>query len=132
MPIRCLDLFSGTHSFSTVAKALGYECVTLDISAKHNPDIVCDILEFDYKIWPIGYFDFIWASPPCNTFSIIRNSNIGKNGFTKEKIEDDIDNIFDDSSNGKKSGSTDDVEESKRRKKKSKKKKSSIIDDIFG
>ena len=68
--VRCLDLFSGTHSFSTVAKDLGYECVSLDISPKHNPDIVCDILEFDYKIWPIGYFDFIWASPPCTLFSV--------------------------------------------------------------
>ena len=70
MPVRALDLFSGTHSFSKVAKDLGYECVSLDISPKYNPDIVCDILEFDYKIWPVGYFDFIWASPPCTLFSV--------------------------------------------------------------
>ena len=70
MPVRCLDLFSGTHSFTKVAKEVGYECVSFDISAKHSPDIVCDILEFDYTIWPIGYFDFIWASPPCTLFSV--------------------------------------------------------------
>ena len=68
--VRCLDLFSGTHSFTKVAKEFGYECVTLDISAKYNPDIVCDILEFDYTVWPVGYFDFIWASPPCTLFSV--------------------------------------------------------------
>ena len=68
--VRCLDLFSGTHSFSKVAKDFGYECVSLDISAKYNPDIVCDILEFDYTVWPVEYFDFIWASPPCTLFSV--------------------------------------------------------------
>ena len=70
MPIRCLDLFSDTHSFTKVAKDFGYECVSLDISAKYNPDIVCDILEFDYTVWPVEYFDFIWASPPCTLFSV--------------------------------------------------------------
>jgi hypothetical protein len=68
--VRCLDLFSGTHSFSKVAKELGYECVSFDISAKHNPDIVCDILEFDYTEWPVGHFDFCWLSPPCTLFSV--------------------------------------------------------------
>ena len=68
--MKCLDLFSGTHSFSKVAKERGYECVSLDISPKHNPDIVCDILEFDITVWPPGTFDFIWASPPCTLFSV--------------------------------------------------------------
>ena len=40
-----------------------------------------------------GYFDIIWASPPCNTFSYLRRCNIGRNGFTEQKIEDDINNI---------------------------------------
>jgi hypothetical protein len=68
--VRCLDLYSGTHSFTNVAKQLGYECVSLDIKKKHSPSIVCDILEFDYKIWPAGYFDIVWASPPCTLYSV--------------------------------------------------------------
>ena len=67
---KCLDLFSGTHSFTKVAKELGYECVSLDISPKHSPDIVCDILEFDFTVWAPGTFEFIWASPPCTLFSV--------------------------------------------------------------
>ena len=67
---KCLDLFSGTHSFTKVARELGYECVSLDISPKHSPDIVCDILEFDFTVWAPGTFEFIWASPPCTLFSV--------------------------------------------------------------
>ena len=88
--MKLLELFSGTGSVGKVAKTLGWEVVSLDLK---NADINCDILEWDYTIYPTGYFDVIWASPPCNTFSFLRASNIGRNGFTKQKIQDDIDNI---------------------------------------
>ena len=67
---RALDLFAGTHSFTKVAQDLGYEVISLDCDPKSGATITADILEFDYKIWPPGHFDFIWASPPCTTFSI--------------------------------------------------------------
>jgi hypothetical protein len=67
---RALDLFAGTHSFTKVAQELGWEVISLDIDPKSGATITADILEFDYKIWPQGHFDFIWASPPCTTFSI--------------------------------------------------------------
>ncbi len=37
------------------------------------PDICCDILTWDYKIFPVGHFDVIWASPPCTEYSIARS-----------------------------------------------------------
>ena len=32
----------------------------------------------------------IWASPPCNTFSKMRLSNVGRYGVTMETIQQDI------------------------------------------
>lgn len=33
-----------------------------------------DILTWDYKQYPPGFFDFIWASPPCTQYSIARRN----------------------------------------------------------
>ena len=86
--MRVLDLFSGTHSVGKVASALGYEVVSLDLS---DATICCNILEWDYKAaFSVGYFDIIWASPPCNTFSKMRHSNVGRYGVTMETIQRDI------------------------------------------
>jgi hypothetical protein len=88
--MNLLELFSGTKSVGKVAGQLGYEVISLDLK---DADINCDILNWDYTIYPTGSFHVIWASPPCNTFSFLRLSNIGRHGFTKDKIQDDIDNI---------------------------------------
>ena len=74
--MRILELFSGTHSVGKVAKELGYEVLSLDMDG--NADINIDILDWDYKQYPVGYFDVIWASPPCNTFSVLRRCWIGR------------------------------------------------------
>ena len=88
--MRLLELFSGTKSVGKVAEQLGYEVISLDLK---NADINTDILDWDYTIYPIGYFDVIWASPPCDTFSFLKLSNVGRHGHTRESIQRDIDNI---------------------------------------
>ena len=88
--MKLLELFSGTKSVGKVAEQLGYEVVSLDLK---DADINCDILEWDYTIYPTGYFDVIWASPPCDTFSNMRKCRIGKHGYTNESLQKDIDNI---------------------------------------
>jgi hypothetical protein len=65
-----LDLFSGAGSVSNVAKERGWDVVTLDISGK--PDIKKDIMHWDYWLGKPGEYDFIWASPPCEKFSVCR------------------------------------------------------------
>lgn len=45
------------------------EVVSVDILEKFNPTIAIDILQWDYKIYPPGHFDAIWASPPCTEYS---------------------------------------------------------------
>jgi len=84
-----LGFYAGTHSVGTVARALGFdEVVSLDLT---DATICCDVLEWDYvSAFPVGYFDVIWASPPCETFSHARYKNIGRHGITRETIESDI------------------------------------------
>lgn len=69
--MRLLELFSGTGS---VRKAVGEkfdEIVSLDILEKFNPTIKSDIMTWNYRQYPPGYFDCIWASPPCTEYSAV-------------------------------------------------------------
>lgn len=95
--MKVLELFSGSGSVGKICKELNYDVISLDLK---NADINCNILDWDYKIYPIGYFDIIWASPPCDTFSILRNCWIGRklkchNGLicSAELLQKDIDEI---------------------------------------
>ena len=67
--MQLLELFAGSCSISNVAKQYGYDTTTTDIEAFEGIDIVCDILQLDYRSLDIQP-TVIWASPPCTTFSI--------------------------------------------------------------
>ena len=69
--MRLLELFSGTKSVSKAVGNLFDEIVSVDILDKNNPTFCTDILEWNYKQYPVGYFDAIWASPPCTEYSHI-------------------------------------------------------------
>ncbi|EPS57239.1 hypothetical protein M569_17581, partial [Genlisea aurea] len=66
---RALDLFSGTKSVSKVLKGWGYETITVDMDSRYQPDMCANILEWNYRQYPPGYFDIVTASPPCTEFS---------------------------------------------------------------
>ena len=90
-PMRLLELFSGTGSVGKVAQQHGFVVTSVDINRKANPTFRKDIMRWKYKEFPPGYFDMIWASPPCNTFSHMQYGLIGRpskeyNGqiFTRE------------------------------------------------
>ena len=88
---RTLELFSGTGSFGKIIKSLEWENISLDLSNKFNPDINIDILEWDYKIYPVNYFDIIWASPPCTEYSKAKSRGVrdieGANKIVKKVLE---------------------------------------------
>ena len=88
--MKLLELFSGAKSVGKVATTLGYEVISLDLK---DADINCDIIDWDYTVYEPGYFDVIWASPPCDTFSTVKNTWVGRHGYTRESIQSDIDNI---------------------------------------
>jgi site-specific DNA-cytosine methylase len=70
--MKLLELFKGTGSVGKVAKKLGFSIISIDLEMKYKASITIDILKWDYKKYhnETGYIpDFIWASPPCNTFS---------------------------------------------------------------
>jgi len=63
-----LELFSGTGSVGEVAKQLGWEVVSLDRDM--DADIKIDIMDWDYKSWLPGQFDFKRASPQRTKYSV--------------------------------------------------------------
>ncbi len=70
--MKTIELFSGTKSFSKVAKELGHEIFTIDNQPSLEPDMICDIFDLKLELC----CDMIWASPPCQAFSV---AAIGKN-----------------------------------------------------
>tara|TARA_Y100000310_G_C20299821_1_gene631222 strand:+ start:30 stop:656 length:627 start_codon:yes stop_codon:yes gene_type:complete len=67
--MNILELFSGTESFSKVARARGHECFTIDIEKEFSPNLCKDIMELELKDIPFKP-DVIWCSPPCQRFSV--------------------------------------------------------------
>lgn len=80
--MNTIELFSGTESFSRVAHKLGHSCFTIDNDKKFNPDLCVDILKIEggdivHGMMPDGERpDILWASPPCEGFSV---ASIGAN-----------------------------------------------------
>lgn len=64
MPKLLLELFKGTGS---AGKAFKGDVISVDNEDEFKPDILTDILKWDYKKIPTP--DYIWASPPCSSFT---------------------------------------------------------------
>ena len=73
--MNCLELFAGTGSVGKVLKEAGHNVVSLDLK---GADINTNILDWDYTTFPKDHFDYIHASPPCDTFSVCRKCWIGR------------------------------------------------------
>jgi len=68
--MKTLELFCGTKSFSKVAHQWGYETKTLDNEDQFDADFTIDIMDFDVSMLDGYKPDIIWASPPCQKFSV--------------------------------------------------------------
>lgn len=73
--MQTIELFAGTHSFSKVAQQFGHTTFTTDKFEIDGQDLVKDVRELTKADFPYQP-DILWASPPCEGFSV---AAIGKN-----------------------------------------------------
>jgi site-specific DNA-cytosine methylase len=69
--MRVLDLFAGTGSATKAFEDAGHEVIKVELDEHfeaHERDILT--LSADYLTTKYGQFDFVWASPPCQKFSV--------------------------------------------------------------
>ena len=105
--VSVLTLFSGTHSIGKICKERGWHEISLDrdiggecpLGSDYisNHHIKQDIYDWDYKMFPVGYFDIITASPVCLWWSALRRTWFGrklKDGtiYSPEQLEIDMTN----------------------------------------
>jgi site-specific DNA-cytosine methylase len=67
--MKVLELFAGSRSIGKVAESMGSEVWSCDISEFEGINDIGDIRNFDYSKVPF-IPDVIWASPPCESWSI--------------------------------------------------------------
>jgi hypothetical protein len=84
--MQTLELFSGTKSFSKVAKEkYQYNILTVDNDKDLNPDICIDIMDFNINQLQGYKPDIIWASPPCTQFTVASMGRNWRYAYKKDK-----------------------------------------------
>lgn len=70
--MRVLDLFAGTGSATAEFERRGHDVFRIELDARFEAELHADVLTV--SPWDIdtrwGRPDFIWASPPCTSFSV--------------------------------------------------------------
>jgi len=87
--MKTVEIFSGSESFSKVAKSLGHETWTTDINKSFNPDYVGDVLDYETQIVifeQVKKAKVVWMSPVCTTWSLA-SGNTHWNEFRQPKTD---------------------------------------------
>lgn len=83
--MKVLELFAGFKSISKAFEKAGHETFTIDSNADYKPNLCIDVLKLEsqhlafYNLKP----NIIWASPPCNKFSLLTIRKNWNNGQAK-------------------------------------------------
>jgi hypothetical protein len=90
--MRCLELFCVTKSVGSAFERIGWEVVSLDIDPKCNPTHCHDIMSWDYRVYPSNFFNFVFASPVCQHYSIARTTGgprdlVRSDGLVRRTLE---------------------------------------------
>ncbi len=80
--MKLLELFCGTKSISKAFEELGHQTFTVDIDNQFDPNLCKDIMEVSLDDIPFKP-EVIWASPPCQTFSVSSIGHYWKEGEVK-------------------------------------------------
>ena len=67
--MRVLEIFKGTGSVGKVFEQAGWEVVSVDVESRYVPTHVANVLEWDYTMYPPGYFDYAHFGIPCTEYS---------------------------------------------------------------
>lgn len=89
--MKCLDLFSGTRSIANAFEKAGWEVFTVELDKRHdNIDWYADIMNVTAQdiIERFGHPDVIWASPPCEKFSVASICHYWNKGSREPKTEE--------------------------------------------
>ncbi len=76
---RLLELFKGTGSIGRVFEQYGFEVTSVDMNPRARATHTVDVLLFNYREYPVGYFDVVWGSPPCTEYSAAKT--VGTRNF---------------------------------------------------
>ena len=91
MPLLA-ELFRGTGSVGKVAARKGWRVFSVDIDPASGATYTGDIRDFPYARAPVP--DFVWASPPCTTYSFAANWAHKRNSGAMSAAAKDADDIL--------------------------------------
>ena len=83
--MNILELFAGSRSVGKVAEELGHKVFSVDVKDFEGINLVKDIEFLEKKDIPFKP-NFIWASPPCTTYSVM--TGVHRDKITKEPWTD--------------------------------------------
>lgn len=69
-PLRVLDLFSGTGSATEAFKRAGHDVFRVELDEQFPAELHADVRDVTPTDLPWPDPDFVWASPPCTSFSV--------------------------------------------------------------
>jgi len=91
MKLKLLELFSGSRSIGKIADEKNWDVFSVDNVGYPGTNWIGDILDWDYRMneMQVGELEeeyvpsFIWASPPCTSFSV---ASMGKHFIKGERF----------------------------------------------